>query len=145
MFGGARGGQSRCRAPPLRAGRKKERKKKKKKERQEKIKNILVVYKAQAKHILQFLPLQTNEALLLLVEGLFNCTLFIFHVFSCSLTQHVECLRKIILAFKSVALNFPPFNSFLKVMDCLFVPSELAGRTSALEKGLEPRAVTLKL
>lgn len=31
MVGGARGGQSRCRAPPLRAGRKKERKKKKKK------------------------------------------------------------------------------------------------------------------
>ena len=68
----------------------------------------------------------------LFVEGLFNCILFIFHVFSYSVTWRVECLRKIVFALKSVALTFLPFIHLLKVIEHLFIPSELAGRMCLL-------------
>lgn len=63
----------------------------------------------------------------LFVEGLFNCGLFIFPVFSCSLARPVECVRKIVLPLKSMAVTFPPFVHLFKVIDVLFIPSELAG------------------
>lgn len=99
--------------------------------RKEKKIKIQVVYKAHA-HIK--LPSFATKlgTWKLFVEGLFNCALFIFHVFSCSLTWRVECWRKMVLDLKSMALTFSHFIHFLKVIDCTFVPSELAGKTCLL-------------